>query len=62
MQQLTLKDIKTLKEVSTEYDIPIQTLHSRLKNLIEGEDYKLLGKRQATILSKEGVLKITNTI
>lgn len=55
-----LKDIKTLQEVAREYNIPFATLQSRLRinNLIEDIDYKKLGKRLPTLLSKSGVEKI----
>lgn len=59
---MKLSDIKTLQEVSREYDIPFPTLQTRLKSkelgLIEGEDYKLLGKRLPTLLSPSGIKKI----
>jgi len=56
---MELSDIKTLQEVSREYDIPFPTLQTRLKSkelgLIEGTHYKLLGKRLPTLLSPEGI-------
>lgn len=55
---MQLKDIKTLTEVSREYNIPFTTLQHRLKNLKENEDYKGLGKRMPTILTPGGVNKI----
>lgn len=55
---MNLKDIKTLQEVARENNIPFATLQSRLKKLEEGEDYKRLGKRLPTLLSKSGVEKI----
>jgi len=56
---MKLKDIKTLTEVSTIYNIPLKTLQSRLQRLEEGKEYKRLGKGQSTLLSPAGVLKIT---
>lgn len=59
---MLLNDIKTLQEVSREYNIPFPTLQTRLTlksfGLIEGEDYKKLGKRLPTLLSPSGILKI----
>lgn len=56
---MELKDIKTLGEVAREYNISLQTLHSRLKDLTEGEDYrKVDGLRQPILLSETGVKKI----
>lgn len=59
---MTLKDIKTLKEVAEENDIHLQTLNTRLKspsiNMVEGEDFKKLGTGQSTILSPKGIKKI----
>lgn len=54
-------DIKKLQEVADEYSIPLKTLQSRLdsRNLIEGVDCKRLGRRMPTLLSPEGVKKIT---
>ena len=56
---MKLTDIKTLKEVSTQYNIPLETLRSRLKNLEKDVDYRLLGVGQGTLLSPQGVEKIT---
>ncbi|BDC03424.1 hypothetical protein [Clostridium perfringens] len=57
---MNLKDIKTTKEVSLEYNIPIRTVHNRIEscNLLEGVDYRKLGERQPTLLSPSGVEKI----
>lgn len=59
---MKLKDIKTLQEVSREYNIPYPTLQTRLKlesyGLIEGIDYKKLGQRMPTLLSLSGIEKI----
>lgn len=55
---MQLTDIKTLKEVSELYGIPLKTLQSRLNRLEEGIEYKRLGKRQATLLSPQGIEKI----
>jgi len=60
---MKLSDIKTLKQISEQYNIPVKTLTSRLYlkscNMIEDEDYKSLGKRQPTLLSPNGIDKIT---
>lgn len=60
---MRLSDIKTLQEVSREYLIPFPTLQTRLElksfGLIEGVDYKKLGKRLPTLLSPSGIKKIT---
>ena len=56
---IKLKDIKTLTEVAELYSIPLKTLQSRLKNLNEDIDFKRLGRGQSTILSPEGIYKIT---
>ena len=60
---MTLNDIKTLQEVAREFNIPFTTLQSRLtnisNNLIENVDYKKLGARMPTLLSLEGIIKIT---
>lgn len=53
-------NIKTLTEVSEQYDIPLKTLQSRLTRITEGIECKKLGKRQPTLLSPEGILKITS--
>jgi len=59
---MKLSDIKTLREVAREYNIPVRTLQDRLilksLNLIEGEDYKKLGLKLPTLLSPQGVNKI----
>ncbi|MCB2300422.1 hypothetical protein [Clostridium tagluense] len=59
---MKLSDIKTLKEISDQYNIPVVTLKKRVKlkslGMIENEDYRSLGERQAMILSPEGVKKI----
>lgn len=61
--KLKLSDIKTLQEVALEYNIPVPTLKTRLTlksyNMIEGEDYRRMGKGQSILLSPEGVNKIT---
>ena len=56
---MILSDIKTLAEVSEQYKIPLKTLQSRLKNLEENIDYRKLGKGQSTLLSLQGIAKIT---
>ena len=56
---MKLSDIKTLVEISEQYKIPLKTLQSRLKNLDEDIDFKRLGRGQSTILSPEGIYKIT---
>ena len=60
---MKLSDIKTLKQISNEHNIPVVTLKKRIKlksfDMIENEDYRSLGPRQATLLSPEGIEKIT---
>lgn len=60
---MILSDIKTLTEVSQEFKIPVPTLKTRLTlkslNLIEGVDFRRLGKGQSILFSPEGVKKIT---
>lgn len=58
MEQLTLMDIHFLSIVSEEYDIPLQTLHSRLKKLEEGKHYRKLGKGQGIMLTPKAVEKL----
>jgi len=62
---MKFSDIKTIKEVSMEYKIPVPTLKSRIYlksfNMIENEDYKKMGERQGILLSPKGVAKITKT-
>jgi len=62
--KLKLYEVKTLQEVARETGIPVRTLQDRLilksLNMIEGEDYKKLGVRLPTLLSPEGVKKITS--
>jgi len=59
---MKLSNIKTIQEVALEYDIPVPTLKTRLTlkslNMIEGEDYRRMGKGQSVLLSPEGVKKI----
>jgi hypothetical protein len=51
----------TLSEVAKNFDIPLETLRSRLKNLIKGTDYrKTEGNKQPIILTPIGVAKIIN--
>lgn len=60
---MKITEVKTLQEVSREYNIPFPTLQARLSlksfNLIEDVDYRKLGKRQPTIFTPEGIKKIT---
>ena len=51
-------NVKTLSEVSEQYNIPVKTLQSRLTRITENIDYRKLGKRQATILTEIGIKKI----
>lgn len=51
-------DIYTIADVEKIYKISRQTLHSRLKNLNEGIDYKKLGIRMPILLSSDGVKKL----
>lgn len=59
---MKLSEIKTLQEVSRDYNISFHTLQTRLSSknlgLIEGEDFKRLGKRLPTLLSPKGIIKI----
>ena len=55
---MELSDIKKLTEVAEQYNIPVETLRSRLKNLEKDIDYKILGERQPTLLTPKGVEKI----
>lgn len=60
---MKITEVKTLQEVSREYEIPFSTLQTRLSlksfNLIEDVDYRKLGKRQSTLFTPEGIKKIT---
>lgn len=62
---MKISDIKTIKEVSLEYNIPVTTLISRINltsfGMIENVDYKRMGRRQGILLSPKGVQKITKT-
>jgi len=59
---MKLLDIKTIQEVSLEYNIPVSTLKTRLKlvsfELIENVDFRRMGKGQSVLLSPMGVKKI----
>ena len=59
---MKLADITTIQEVSLEYGIPVTTLKTRLDsksiNMIEGKDFKRMGKGQGVLLSPKGVEKI----
>lgn len=61
-KEVNLMEVKTLKQISEEYDIRPTTLIYRLNleayNLIENIDYRELGNRQPIIFSKEGEKKI----
>lgn len=57
-QKFNLSEIKTLVEVSKEYNIPITTLRDRLIKLTEGVDFKRLGKRLPTLITPTGIEKI----
>lgn len=61
---MKLSDIKTIKDVALEYNIPVPTLKTRITlkslNMIEGEDYRRMGKGQSVLLSPQGVEKITS--
>lgn len=63
---MELKDIKTLSEISQEFDIPVPTLKTRLTlksiGLVEGVDYRKLSKGQSILFSPEGVRKITQEL
>lgn len=62
---MDIMEIKTLQEVAKENGIPFPTLQTRLSlksfDLIEGVDYRRLGKRQPTIFTKKGAEKILKT-
>lgn len=62
---MKLSEIKTLQEVSIEYEIPVSTLKTRLTltsfELIESVDFRRMGKGQGVLLSPIGVEKITKT-
>lgn len=59
---MKLSDIKTLHEVSLEYNIPVTTLKTRLLlpnfRMIESIDYRRMGRGQGVLFSPEGVKKI----
>ena len=59
---MKLKDITTIQKVSLDYGIPVSTLVTRLTlkslKLIEGDDYKRMGKGQSVLISPEGVKKL----
>lgn len=61
---MKLKDIKTLREISLEYNISVDTLKTRLTlkslDLIENVDFRRMGKGQGILFSPEGVKKITS--
>lgn len=63
---MKLSDIKTIQDVALEYDIPVATLKTRLTlksfNMIEGEDFRRMGKGQGVLLSPKGVKKITSKV
>lgn len=60
--KFTLKDVKSLQQISDLYNIPVPTLMTRLtskkRNLIEDVDYKRMGKGQGIIFSPVGIEKI----
>lgn len=58
--KVELREIYTISEVETIYKIPRQTLHSRLKNLTEGIDFRKLGIRMPILLTPDGVDKLVN--
>lgn len=55
-----LKDLLTIPEIEKKYNISRQILHSRLKHLTEGVDYRKLGIRMPIILTPDGVEKLIN--
>lgn len=60
---MKISEIKTLQEISKEYDIPYTTLRARLYNknfrLIEDVDYKKLeGARQPILIAPTGINKL----
>ena len=58
MEQLTLMDIQFLSDVSKDYGIHLQTLHSRLKKLKEFEEYRRTGIGQGIMLTTGAVEKL----
>jgi Fic family protein len=56
--KVELREIYTISEVEEIYKIPRQTLHSRLKNLVEGVDFRKLGIRMPILLTPDGVEKL----
>jgi hypothetical protein len=60
--KMKLSDIKTLHEVSLQYNIPVATLKTRLTlpnfEMIENVDFRRMGKGQGVLFSPEGVKKI----
>ncbi|CUU51229.1 hypothetical protein [Clostridium beijerinckii] len=56
--KVELREIYTIGEVEELYNIPRQTLHSRLKNLTEGIDFRKLGIRMPILLTPDGVEKL----
>jgi len=57
---MKLRDIKTVNEVAIENNISRQTLLSRIDtlDLVEGEDFKKLGRRMPILLSPQGIDKV----
>ena len=62
---MLLTDIKTLQQISAEYNIPVPTLKTRLKllnfEMIENVDFRRMGVHQGILFSPKGVMKITRT-
>lgn len=61
-ESYTLMDIKTLQEISKEYNVPVVTLRKRLDyksfNMIENIDYRKFGERMPILVAPCGVKKI----
>lgn len=59
---IKLRDITTIQEVSSLYNVPVSTLKTRLElknfEMIQDLDFKRMGKGQGTLLTPNGVKKI----
>lgn len=56
---MNINEVLTLSEVSKKYNVPLETLRHRLKNLEKGTDYrKTEGNKQPIILTPTGIKKL----
>ena len=56
---MNINEVLTLSEVAKKYNVSVQTLHSRLKNLDEFVDYRRIsGTHQPIILTPTGIKKL----